>query len=924
MTDSALDTATSLTEAQSTARQTVEDIAVGHILAKLAAKRGSRSSSATDPSADQSKAKHPVKPRASKRKNATTTPEPVESDGEDGAEKPSSSIAQGPSALLSRIIASRGISKGSGSNLLPCPVCLQEPFHVRYRCPVILGGPPRIRERLDELRKAGGVKHRELIEELEDLIPGPGDQGNATAQRPSSPGGAPPSRSVSPEVPSDNEPNSTTKSSSGEVLRGLSSPLHPLIPDGSHISEVTVESRDEGSSSDSSDEEEGAEEDSAIAQRKQEPTNTNPLSLENADLEAIMRGPTSSRSILDDIPSSDDNPDEPEEGKLEEEDADDRRFRRLSRRYERDVESSEERDAASPSGDHEDEDASPPLPATIDLENAKIASEQKATTHDAILPGREAENQGGACEQLADSADDTQVEPSIGTEDDTEVSVPGTTIPEKEPSSPVVLDVTHTRDEAANPEVDDDTELGAPDDQLSPDEDLQDEVDRARSPDPTTGEQKQDTLVSPQLSPVGISTAESHATPIDLSAEQEHQEDAADPIEPADDIAEPPLDNSVHDPIEVTTPTTPKEKTFVPPMSQSTPKPGVTKRMKNRGGKVPLSQLELPVSVLKMEAKDLVTPLPAKKIGRKAAPLMTLASQDSVARRTRNATRRSASVADDAPVSSTPIAVSQPITRGERAASKAAQTTKRTGAPEESNPTEPTVPMSDPLATAISAATPAMRQSATVPQSLDKWTVLAEPSSPSFMLDQLRSSSPQESPETSTPHIKPGITTREGDVDVDDDSGDETLKKEPLFILSQAQTPFPYSQWNGPVVPPKEQVAEPSSSTESESDNDLGVGSKVKATPISRSQKPAAPYRRLTDIASSQALFSQDILVPRSSPLKLVASTKKPNKYDDDDDDDEPSSDSDSDSNSKSHIPAGKRAGSGLQRKGGRGLSSFT
>ncbi|KAH7913473.1 hypothetical protein BJ138DRAFT_624695 [Hygrophoropsis aurantiaca] len=232
--------------------------------------------------------------------------------------------------------------KKAATKITESKICLQEPFHVRYKCPIIIGGPSLIRKRLDELKQTGDDRHDTLIEELEDLIPPDADE---ETHPPMS------SASQNNDITADADSISVNKSS-----------LHFPNANGSHISEVTVESKGEGSSSESSDEEDSSveeekEKESAIL--PQNPTNLGLASMSDVDLEALIRGPVPAQSILDTIPTSDDDADEPAEA-LEEDDVEDRQSRRLSKRYEMDEESSEEeQNPASPSSDHEHKDVSP-------------------------------------------------------------------------------------------------------------------------------------------------------------------------------------------------------------------------------------------------------------------------------------------------------------------------------------------------------------------------------------------------------------------------------------------------------------------------------------------------------------------------------------------------------------------------------------
>ena len=142
-----------------------------------------------------------------------------------------------------------------------------------------------------------------------------------------------------------------------EMARGPRSVMAPTMPAGSTISEVTVETPDEGSSNDSSssdeDEEANDKEGDEKGSRKrdllvpsimssQDMASTMDPSQYEEQLEAIMRGPARTgprRSILDEIPSSSDTEHSDSEKEIpaseEDEDADARAFRRFSKKSNR-------------------------------------------------------------------------------------------------------------------------------------------------------------------------------------------------------------------------------------------------------------------------------------------------------------------------------------------------------------------------------------------------------------------------------------------------------------------------------------------------------------------------------------------------------------------------------------------------------------
>ncbi|KAG1862981.1 hypothetical protein C8R48DRAFT_209546 [Suillus tomentosus] len=218
-------------------------------------------------------------------------------------------------------------TKGGVSSIPLCHACSGS-FHPLYQCPTVLAGQEAIQNRIEELRKAGAKKYQVTIKDLESLL-----------KSPSAADTAKPSRTT---IADKESPPSWT----------------PLVPSHSLLSEVTVESRDEGSSSE--------EEDEIAQEQEQEEHGPDPgqRSLEDVDLDAIMRGPgpIKLRNLIDTLESKEDESDTENEdddiGPLEVEDdgENERKYRRLSQRW---VNSSEEE------GDEDDESEqrsiSPPI-----------------------------------------------------------------------------------------------------------------------------------------------------------------------------------------------------------------------------------------------------------------------------------------------------------------------------------------------------------------------------------------------------------------------------------------------------------------------------------------------------------------------------------------------------------------------------------
>ncbi|THV02392.1 hypothetical protein K435DRAFT_836454 [Dendrothele bispora CBS 962.96] len=122
----------------------------------------------------------------------------------------------------------------------------------------------------------------------------------------------------------------------------------------------------------------------------------------------------------------------------------------------------------------------------------------------------------------------------------------------------------------------------------------------------------------------------------------------------------------------------------------------------------------------------------------------------------------------------------------------------------------------------------------------------------------------------------------------DDNDRSKDSHSQPLFIASESQAQFPYSQW-------QDDVGEADSDDEEEVAQAITVQSRTSRT---------TSFRRLTDIASQHTLFS----APLSQPIEPQKSTtdmygEMADVYGDD-------SETDSDSDvEKSHIPRSRRAG---------------
>ncbi|KAI0645406.1 hypothetical protein C8Q79DRAFT_691567 [Trametes meyenii] len=249
------------------------------------------------------------------------------------------------------------------SSVPSCPVCDKASAHPRSECPVVQEGPQSIRKRIAQLQKVG--HDHDLVEELEVLLKEAQRRRKSTGEHRGN-GVLTPIQipSFLPTTSSDSTPSPVfplSAASFGPSTSARSAHL-PRVPAGSEISEVAIESRDEGSSNESSSSDE-ADEDADDAEVNHTLSasvlpasgNKSGVDLSSIDLEALLRGPVKPRgSILAQIPSHSPSEDEgnssDDEAGLgddldvdfEEEEKQERAFRRMSRKFEREAPSSDD------------------------------------------------------------------------------------------------------------------------------------------------------------------------------------------------------------------------------------------------------------------------------------------------------------------------------------------------------------------------------------------------------------------------------------------------------------------------------------------------------------------------------------------------------------------------------------------------------
>lgn len=243
--------------------------------------------------------------------------------------------------------------KRRNSDNVACPVCLQRPFHLRYRCPVIEAGPDSIEKRLEELKSGDNNDQTLLIQELEHLLRTHRAKTNV------------PKSGLTESVVNFSPINATSTPAARPSQR-------PIIPSELRLSEVTVEARDEGSSNEGSDDEDSDDENDDDIHADMQSESRYPYKLPSAfgnlsfladmDLDAVIRGPMSqAKSVLDELPSRSDSEkdeDSQQEDDVLDEDADDRKYRMRSKKLDN-ASSDEGEDHDIPESSDDEDDVTP-------------------------------------------------------------------------------------------------------------------------------------------------------------------------------------------------------------------------------------------------------------------------------------------------------------------------------------------------------------------------------------------------------------------------------------------------------------------------------------------------------------------------------------------------------------------------------------
>ncbi|KIP02397.1 hypothetical protein PHLGIDRAFT_297439 [Phlebiopsis gigantea 11061_1 CR5-6] len=447
-----------------------------------------------------------------------------------------------------------------------------------------------------------------------------------------------------------------------------------------------------------------------------------------------------------------------------------------------------------------------------------------------------------------------------------------------------------------------------------------------------------------------------------LRSRSDSREDPTDPIQPAEGLALA-LDRASNDPIEFDPPVVESDNEEVE-LPVPSPRPGTAKRMKDRNGRVPASDV---IPALSSQPRLARQPRSARNSSNASADDATSGSTpesheelvSNSATEPRRSTRQ-ASVqpppAEALPPAPAPKRRGRPPASAEEKARKAAEKeaekqrraaereakkqkatedkARKAAAKGKNAPAKKgavaakTVSADTILAEASEAvATPPPPPTTAVPNqsalSVAKWTSLAETAQTqdaemSSMVDELRSSSP----ELASPNIPPaGVATKGRNVepiDVSMEQGDEDEKDSddesptvkassgarPLFIPGDSQHPLADSRsylLSSPQMP--------SQPSQSQSQDRF----KRPLAPVTSWAKQSK-YRRLSDI-KSQDMFSplSKLPVPGRRPQTAqtaqTAEERRASMYGDVGADSNSEDDSDSDDENASHIPKNRRAG---------------
>jgi hypothetical protein len=872
--------------------------------ASLSSTSGSKQEAAPEISGKHTKSHLSGKRKVGKSKLRESWTPDVHRDDE-SAEKTSDGDAlqfasSSASVLRSRLDSSRQKERRSSGHI-PCPVCHAIPFHLRYQCPIIMAGPDSIKQRIEALKRDAPENGSVLIVELERLVKKSQVSKDCAGLK------------YKPALLSDTgnvDSDALAKSTRSSLSMDSPSPsLDFIMPAGSRFSEVTVESKDEGST------DESADDDGDFMGPPVMPSMSAVSLNDDRDLRAVIQGPMIPRSVLDTIPSgsvSDDDGD-PNDVTLEEDDDVDEA--RRPRQVRRAMSSDAAEDDGSSGSDEDDSDsdsvALAPINSTDNIHDRRASFSQGSGTLHAASPVA----LQGNYPSVEDSSSQLRISTMARTDlasskNESDAISPGT---ESEAETQVALPDVRGNEAAVSatnplPEHDTETFLTF----LSNDFGGHQEW----SHDDSYYEKEATTLPSSQAvltnSPDQLTCSPiTDSQPRDIPTSIKQHQSLEDPIESADDLVEEP-----------TKPSSVVADLSEPPViTKST----VVSRMKPRSSATPISPKAaadgpsaLPASIPKRKpgrprkstTASTTDPPPdpdnATEPKRRGRPRKSevLKAQEAAAKlaekEERNRLRQEA------------LAAKRAARKEEKARWQEEKRRLQTAPPTKTSsklfqsivdtPTVGSTPISHELCSSLQRELQSKGPLATSsPSSQDS----------TFMMDMLDSSAVEEM----LSELPNTVTVPQGDHDT---TVNMSIKNAP-FIQPLDPMANGHSDPHLRHKEPKPFAA----SAEPEPDSSEDESTIKNPGHTLRTNRPIA-YRTLSDITSKEVLFGSD-MSSMSYPAEVESYKLGDAQVDDDDEDDDEDDDTESDSESerKLHIPKVRMAGSAIKAKKRRGLLSF-
>lgn len=401
----------------------------------------------------------------------------------------------------------------------------------------------------------------------------------------------------------------------------MSSPPRP--PAGSDVDEVVIEGHGEGSSDESSSSDSNSDAEDEAEDKDADHGVVPDLSLK--DVEALLRGPIPKKSILEALPSDSEEEDEesdeeePDDGE-EEEIKLDKKYRRLSKRFQRETSSSDEEPEPEPEAEPE---LVPEPEQEPDATQEEEEQEVVAATFMDVDPQQTLEdevrlssfNTSLTSELIRLLKADSKAPPTVlsagqvsaPNDEDVQMSAPGDEEPlgAMRPSSPSP-DGGHNPERPVSPTVsmmeEDHRRDASQDNSLQSLAQIEEQLSRTSLRSRTSNLDRADSMNRNETEAPGkTSSAELEDDPIepadDLVVQESPNPDVIDPIEPEPELSTLPDGQA-------------RQQSTPPPLPTS--RPGTVQRMKNRDGKLgtpsPVKASELPLAALSFAELDFYEP----------------------------------------------------------------------------------------------------------------------------------------------------------------------------------------------------------------------------------------------------------------------------------------------------------------------------